>query len=229
MTNWCDVWERNVNTSRAFFRWAFYASEIVWGKRLNTFYNWVQRNKAEPRDWLNKQSRFKQAARFENCVCLSLTYHFHVNLKHQWDSLPNSLSGTFWCATIALWFTQSSGVEWNQPSNRLSVCSGGKKKKSHHGPLWLISFRLLSLDWQLQFCTTQRGNVLSRVRVLPWLSTADHGEDSWGKLGQHFKIQAVGLVAVVNISISSGLQRKLRTLKVCIFGTIFMRICNLQL
>lgn len=60
------------------------------------------------------------------------------------------------------------------------------KKKSHHGQLGLISFRLLPLDWQLQFCATQQGNVLWRVKVLPWLSAADHSEDR-GNLGNILK------------------------------------------
>lgn len=53
---------------------------------------------------------------------------------------------------------------WVNPSIQQAVSllkpwQGKKKEKeTHHGLLALISFGLLLLDWQLQFCTTQQGN-----------------------------------------------------------------------
>lgn len=96
-----------------------------------------------------------------------------------------------------------AGCQPAQPSTR---------KKSHHGLLGLISFRLLPLDWQLQFCTTQQGDIVSCVKVLRWLSSTDHSED-WEKLDKIFKCMPWGWDITMNISISSGLQLPLRTLR----------------
>lgn len=78
-----------------------------------------------------------------------------------------------------------------QPTVRL--LSPRQGKKSHHDPLRLISFTLLTFDWQLRLYTTQQGNILSCVKLLLWWSSAGRAEDG-EKLGKMLKCMALGWI-----------------------------------
>lgn len=78
-----------------------------------------------------------------------------------------------------------------QPTVRLLNPRRGKK--SHHDLLRLISFTLLTFDWQLHLYTTQQGNILSCVKLLLWLSSTGRAEEG-KKLGKMLKCMALGWI-----------------------------------